>query len=211
MIVKEAEGGCLMLTEAQKRYRKEMKEVRRENPEYFINLDKYQRGASSVKRRTIYGVGLTGFIVIFIRLFLFIYSFVSPEQVINGYRFPIVSKFEAEHVIEEISSILDIYNDYAGNSSEHLPDDYYNALSEKKFIYATQLKDVVMLYFQLVIEYRMEGDPIKINNINSEIENCYLNIQNAIGDICNDHAIQVSFTREDSNQTININFWYKSL
>ncbi len=60
-----------MLTEVQKKIRSEMKAVKRENPEYFKNLEKYQRGTSSIKSKAFYGVGLTGFIIFSVRLFLF--------------------------------------------------------------------------------------------------------------------------------------------
>ncbi len=131
-----------MLTKEQKKFRSEMKAIRKENPEYFNNLNKYQRGTSSMKNKAVFGVGLTGFILLIIRLFLFIGSIISPGiGITNEFEYQTVSKQEAgfvkRQVIEEISSILVIYNDYSAHSFEQPSEDYYNTLNEKKWYMLT--------------------------------------------------------------------------
>ncbi len=78
-------------------------------------------------------------------------------------------------------------------------------------VYANQLKEVVLDYFQLLTEYRKVEDPVMKNNISSEIESFNVVIQNVISKICSEHSIQVEFTQDENDQNINICYTYSSL
>ncbi len=73
-----------------------------------------------------------------------------------------------------------------------------------------QLKEDALNNFQLLTEYKMVDDPVIKNKISNEIENFSLKIQNVISEICSEYSIQVKFTQDVNDQTINISYTYSS-
>lgn len=67
-----------MSTDTQKKFREEMKELQKENPAYFENIDKYHKRTSSLKRKVFRNIAFVGVIIFIIRIFLFVFSFAMP-------------------------------------------------------------------------------------------------------------------------------------
>lgn len=68
-----------MATETQKKFREEMKAIRKENPDYFEKNDLYLKRTSSLKRKVIRGITLSGAVILIIRIILFIIVYVLPN------------------------------------------------------------------------------------------------------------------------------------
>jgi type II secretory pathway component PulF len=68
-----------MATKTQKKFRNEMKVIQKENPTYFEKNNIYLKRTSSLKRKVIRNVSLTGVVILIIRLFLFVIIYIVPE------------------------------------------------------------------------------------------------------------------------------------
>lgn len=77
-----------MATDTQKKFREEMKELQKENPTYFDNINRYNKRTSSLKRKVFRNFAFAGAAILVIRILLFIFSFVIPylpSEIVNWF------------------------------------------------------------------------------------------------------------------------------
>jgi hypothetical protein len=72
-------GGVNMATKTQKKFREDMKVIQKENPTYFEKNNIYLKRTSSLKRKVVRNVALSGVVILVIRLFLFVIIYIVPE------------------------------------------------------------------------------------------------------------------------------------